>query len=201
MFKHHVEIQRLVSHLAQNKIGGAVDDAGHPFDVIGTQAFAQRLDDGYAARDCGFERYDYALFIGSRKYLAAVHCQQRFVGSHHVLARSNGLHHQLLGNAIATDQFNHHVNVRVGNHSACIADHFGVLPHSGLRSCGIQVGHHRNLNTATSATNDLQLVALEHIEHTAANSSYAQKANLYRFHLFFLVKKACSPTKLGASSY
>ena len=90
-FEHHVKVQALVAHLGQDEVGRAVDDAGDPLDRIGAQAFAQRLDDGNAAGNRRLESHHNALALGSRKDLGAMHSQQRFVGSHHMLARLNGL--------------------------------------------------------------------------------------------------------------
>ena len=46
--------------------------------------------------------------------LVAVHGQQRLVGGDHVLAVGDGLQHQLLGDAVAADQFDDDVDVGIG---------------------------------------------------------------------------------------
>ncbi|KAF5293037.1 hypothetical protein FQA39_LY19380 [Lamprigera yunnana] len=47
-FEHHVKVQALVAHFGQDEVGGAVDDAGDPLDLVGRQPLAQRFDDGDA---------------------------------------------------------------------------------------------------------------------------------------------------------
>jgi hypothetical protein len=100
----------------EDEVGGAVDDAGDPFDAVGGESFAQRLDDRDAAGDGGFESDHYALLLGGGKNLVAVLGEQRLVGGHHVLAVGDRLQDQLLGDAIAADQFDDDVDVRVADH-------------------------------------------------------------------------------------
>ena len=60
LFQSHIEIQPLVTHLRQDEVGGAVDDAGDPLNSVGSQPFAQRLDDRDATRHSGFKRHHHA---------------------------------------------------------------------------------------------------------------------------------------------
>ena len=91
LLKHHVKIKRLVTHLAQNKIGSAVDDAGYPFNLVCTQAFTQRLDDGNTARHCRLKRNHHTFFVSGCKNFATVYSKQCLVGGNHMLAHSNRL--------------------------------------------------------------------------------------------------------------
>ncbi len=47
-----------------------------PFDTVGSQAFAQRLDDGDATSHGCLERNHHALLLGGRKDLGAMHGKQ-----------------------------------------------------------------------------------------------------------------------------
>jgi hypothetical protein len=113
--QHLGEGQALVAHLGKDEVGGAVDDAGQPLDAVGREAFAQRLDDGDAAGNGGFEGDHHALLLRGGEDLIAMHGQQRLVGGDHVLAVFDGLEHQLLGHAVAADQFDDDVDLGVGD--------------------------------------------------------------------------------------
>jgi hypothetical protein len=76
LLQHGGEVQALVAHLGQDEVGGAVDDAGHRFDAVGRQAFAQRLDDRHAAGHGRLEGHHHALFLGGGEDLVAVQGQQ-----------------------------------------------------------------------------------------------------------------------------
>ena len=102
-----------------------------------------------------------------------------------MLACFNSLQHQLLGNAVAANQLDNDVNVRVGNHGACIADHLDGWPDRSLRACCVQVSDHGDLNTPPCTANNLALVTLQHVKHAAADGANAQKAYLNRFHMLF----------------
>ncbi len=99
LLQRSVERQPLVAHLGQDEIGGAVDDAGDPFDAVGGQALAQRLDDRNAAGHRRLERDHHALFLRRGEDLVAVQGEQRLVGGDDVLAVGDRLQHQLLGDA------------------------------------------------------------------------------------------------------
>ncbi len=182
LLQHHIEVQALVTHFGQDEVGRAVDDARHPLDGVGGQAFAQRLDDGDTTGHGRFIGHHHALFGRRLEDFRAMHGQQRLVGGDHMLAGRNRFQYQGLGNAVATDQLHHHVDVGVGDDLARIAHHLGSVAHHGLGARGIQVGHHGNLNATTRATADLFLVALQHVESAAAHGANAQQAYLDRFH-------------------
>jgi hypothetical protein len=122
-FQHHGKVQPLVAHFAQDEVGGAVDDAGNPLDAVGSEPFAQRLDDRNAARHCRFKRHHHTFGRCGGKNFGAVHCQQGLVGGHHMLACGDGFKHQGFGNAVAANQFDDDVDVRVGNHRTGVTDH------------------------------------------------------------------------------
>ncbi|MCY1167141.1 hypothetical protein D9M73_70980 [compost metagenome] len=190
LLEHHVKVQALVAHLAQDEIGGAIDDAGNPFDAVGSQTFTQRLDDGNATSHCSLKSHHHALAACGGKDLGAMHGQQGLVGRDHMLAGFNRFQYQLLCDAIAAYQLDHDVDFRVGNHRTGIGNHLHILTDSGLRTCSVQVRHHGDFNAATGAAQDLALVALQYVEYAAAYGAYAQKAYLdgfwirqFRFHV------------------
>ena len=118
--------------------------------------------------------------------------QQGLVGGDHMLAGFNRFEHQLPGNAVATNQFNHNINIRVGDDGPRISHHLDSWPDSGLSARRVQVSDHGNLNAATSPTHDLALVALQYVEHATANSTNTQKAYLDGFDVAFVgVRSIC----------
>ena len=56
-----------------------------------------------------------------------MHGEQGFVSRDHMLARCNRLHHERLGNAIAANEFDHDINLWIGNHSARIAHYLHLV--------------------------------------------------------------------------
>jgi hypothetical protein len=136
-----VERQALVAHFGQDEVGRAVDDAGRPFDAVGGQAFAQRLDDRDAAGDRGLEGNHDALLLGGGEDLGAMHGQQRLVGGDHMLAVGDGLHHHFLGHAIAADQFDDDIDFRVIDHGEGVIGHLAGATRDLLGKLDVLVGN------------------------------------------------------------
>ena len=109
-----------------------------------------------------------------------------------MLAGGNGLKHQGLGNAVAPNEFDHDINLGIGNHRAGVADHLHTLPDQRLGTGHVEIGHHGDLDTATGAPPDFILIAAKHIEGARAHHANTQQANLNRFHIFLKSKKAVS---------
>ena len=125
--QHGGEVEPLVPHLAEDEIGRAIDDARDPLDSVRGQAFTQGLDDGNAPSDRRFKADHDATCMRGCKDFSPMDRQQRLVGSDHVLARRNGLHHQFACDAVAADQFDHDIDRRVGNHSPRIRNHLHLV--------------------------------------------------------------------------
>ncbi len=180
--QHGGEVQSLVAHLGQNEVGGAVDDAGHRFDAVGGQAFAQRLDDRDAAGHGRLERDDHALLLRGGENLVAVQRHQRLVGGDDMLAVGNGLQHQFARQLVATDQLDNDVDVGMVHHGERVVDDLHAL--AGDRACalGIARGDHRHFDATAGAAADIFLVALEYVKGAGTNGADAQQANLNRFH-------------------
>ena len=178
-----VEVQALVAHFGQDEVGRAVDDADDPLDAVGREALAQRLDDGDAAGHRRLERDHHAAPVRGGEDLGAVHRQQRLVGGDDVLAGFDRLHDELPGNAVAADQLDHDVDVGVGDDGARVVHDFHAVADDLLGACGVQVGHHGDLDAAAGAALDLFLVALEDVEDAGADGADAQQAYLDGFHV------------------
>ena len=182
LLQHDAEVQALAAHLAQDEVGGAVDDAGHPVDAVGGEAFAQRLDDGDAAGHRGLEGHDHALGARGGEDLGTVHRQQSLVRRDHMLAGSDGLQHQGLGDAVAADEFDDDRDVGVGDDGAGVVHHLHVRADDGAGALGVEVGHHGDGDAAAGAALDLFLVALQHLVRAAAHRADAEQAYLDSFH-------------------
>ena len=111
--QHFGERQALAAHLGQDEVGGAVDDAGDPFNAVSHQAFAQSLNNRDTTGDRSFEGDDDAFGACSREDFVAVQREQRFVCGDDVLAVGNRFEHQLLRNCVAANQFDDDVNVGI----------------------------------------------------------------------------------------
>ncbi len=100
-----------------------------------------------------------------------------------MLARGNGLHHQRARDAVAADQLDDDVDLRVGDDQPRVADHLRRIADDDLGARGVEVGHHRDLDAAAGAALDLFLVALQHVERAAADGADAEQADLDRLHV------------------
>ena len=185
LFQDRIEAQAFAAHLREDEVGGAVDNAGNPFNAIGGQSLAQRLDDGNAAGHGRLKRDHHALVGCRRKNLGAMHRQQGFVGSHHMLARRNGLEHQLSGHAVATDQLHHDIDLGVCNHRAGIAHHRHRITHNPTRTLKIQIGHDCQLNVTAGAPGDFLPIASQDGVYTATDGTDAQQSHTDRSQVFF----------------
>ena len=99
-----------------------------------------------------------------------------------MLARINRSHDQLTGNPIATNEFHHDINIRVGHHRTRIVHHADMGPHNLAGAVGVQIGHHGDFNATARAALNLFLVAQEHFKSAFAHGPNAQQAHLNRFH-------------------
>ena len=182
LLQHVGEVQPLAAHLRQDEVRRAVDDAGDPFDAVGGEALAQRLDDRDAPGHRRLECDDHALRACGGEDLAAVHREQRLVGRDHVLAGGDGLEHQGLGDAVAADQLDDDVDRGVRDHLPRIADNLDRVADDGPRTRHVEVGHHRDLDAPAGAPANLFLIALQHLEGAAADGADAEQANLDGVH-------------------
>jgi len=85
--EHGLERQAARAHFREMKLLVPLMMPAIPFDAVGRQSFAQRLDDRDAARYCRFECHHHALGARRLEDLVAVPGQQCLVGGDYVLAR------------------------------------------------------------------------------------------------------------------
>ena len=90
-----------------------------------------------------------------------------------MFASRNRFEHQLFGDAITPDEFDHDIDFWIGNHLARVIHHFHSATHNRLSAGGVEVRDHRDLYRAASAALDFFLVAIEHFKSTTAHGSNA----------------------------
>ena len=90
-----------------------------------------------------------------------------------MLTGSNCFEHQLFGDAITTNQFNHDVDLWIGNHLSRVVHYFHIVAHNRLGTCGVKVRDHRDLYRATRAALYFFLVAFEHFKSATAYGANA----------------------------
>ena len=88
-FQHIIKACAFFTHLGQNKVRGAIDNARNPLNAIGCQPLAQRFDNGHTTRHSRFKRDHHAIFLRGGEYLVAVLCQQRLVRGNDMLSIRN----------------------------------------------------------------------------------------------------------------
>ncbi len=180
--EHHVERQSLVAHLRENVIAGAIDDPRDPFDAVGGEPFADRLDDGHAARDASLEGDHHALGVGPREDFRAVLGEQRLVGGDDVLAVVDRLQHQVARGGVAADELDHDVDVRASDDEPRGGHELDALERD--RSLLGQVARARHLDhdIAPGAARDLLAIAAQHLDRAAADRAEAEQTYLDGFH-------------------
>ena len=172
--------QPLFAHLAQNEIGGAVDDARHPLDAVGREALAQRLDDGNAHGHRALIRHCHAVLAGGGKDFVAVRGQQRLVGRDHMLARADGGQHPFACGAGAARHFHHHIHIGVRGHQHRVVGQRRVSAHHAHRTGQAAGAHHHQLDAPPRAPRNLRLVARQHAERARAHGANANHAHAQR---------------------
>ncbi len=182
--EHGRERKPLVAHLAQDEVGGAVDDAGDPLDAVRGQSLANRLDDRDAAGDGGFERDHHAAARRGREDLVAVHGQQRLVGGDHVFAVFDRIEDQPPGDRGAADQLDDDVDRRIGDDVQGVADHRDAIAGDRAGALDVQVGDLDDLDAAAGATLDLGGIAPEDLEGAAADRADAEQPDSDRAEFF-----------------
>ena len=173
LLERGIERQPFVAHFGQNEIAGAVDDPGNPFDAVGGQSLAQRLDNGNAARDRRLERDHHALFLRCGEDFGAVRGQQGLIGGNDMLAIVDGLQYQLFRNGIAADQLDHDIDIRIRYNFIRIGGDNHPFPSELARLLQVAIGNHADDNASAGPPRDFFLVAFEHRIRTATDSAYA----------------------------
>jgi hypothetical protein len=167
------KVQALVAHLAENEVGGAVDDAGHPFDAVGGQALAQRLDDRDAHGHRAFVGHGHALLSRGGKDLGSVHGQQRLVGRDHVLAVGDGGQHPVARGTGAAGHFHHHVDIGVGGDLHRVLRELHALSHDAGGPLQVARRDHHQFDRAACAGRDVVPVARQHAQGAGADGADA----------------------------
>src|SRR5690606_3552062 len=153
-----------------------------PLDTVGGQPFAQRLDDGDATGHCSLEGHHHAARLSGREDLVAMHGKQCLVGGDHVLAVLDGLEHQFAGHAIAADQLDDDVDVRIAHHRESVVGELHTATGHRAGMLEVLVRHRGDADRPPGAPGDFFLVTFQNVEGAAADGTDAQQAYVDRFH-------------------
>ncbi len=99
-----------------------------------------------------------------------------------MLAVADRLEHQLFGDAVAADQLDDDVDLRIAHQLECVADDFRFFSGNFPGSPDGLVGHLRDLDRAPGAAPDLAGVAAEHVPGAAAHGADAQQPYINWLH-------------------
>ena len=170
-----IETAIAVAHPGQDVIAGTVDDTGHPFDLVGGQSFAQRLDDGDAAGHGSLERHHHPLVLGRLEDFIAVFGDQRLVGGHHMLVVVDGAQDQFQGRLVTTDEFNDDLHLWIIHYGKGVVGYLRDTVQAGDGSGVICLGRGVGDNDTPAGTaRDLFGVTVQHGDGAAADGTEAQ---------------------------
>ena len=151
----------LVTHGRQNKIAGAVDDAGDPFDAVGGKAFAQTLDDRNAPCHGSFIRYGHSLFGCRRENFIAMQRKKRLIGRYDMLAGGNGFKHQTLGWLNAAHYFHDDVDFRIIDQIVPVFRERHSFVNDAASAINIAANHGLDFNGSTGSARKFLCVTLK----------------------------------------
>ena len=188
LLQHRRERKPLVAHLREDEVRGAVDDSRDPLDAVRGEAFAQRLDDGNAARDRAFERDHHALPLRGGEDLVAVGGEQRLVRSDHVLAAVDRGEDQIFRDRDPADQLDHDVDLGIAHHFERVRGDARLTTGQLLRLRRLLVGDDADADVAAGAARDLLPVTREHRPGASAHRADAEQPHVDRLHLSGFLK-------------
>ena len=183
LLEHCVECQALVTHFRKDEVAGAIDDAGDPFDAIGGQSLAQRLDDGNAARHRRLERNHHAFLLCCGKNFVAVGRKQRLVRGNDMLTVLDGLKYQLSCNGITADQLHYNIDIGIRHNLIGITGNDNALTHDLPGLLLLTIGNHADDNSTPGSADNLFLVTFKYRECPAADSANAKQPDIDGFHI------------------
>ncbi len=99
-----------------------------------------------------------------------------------MLAVRDGLHHQVARDAVAADQFNDDIDIGMIDDQVRIVHDLDRAASHLLRTFGVEVRDHHDLDAAPGTAANLFLVALQDGESAGTHGANAQQANFDRFH-------------------
>ena len=99
-----------------------------------------------------------------------------------MLAILDGLEHQFLGHAIAADQFDDDIDVRIGHHGKGVVGNLHLPRCHPIGQLEILVGHRRDPDGAARPSGDFFFIARENGKRAAADGTDAEQAYVDGFH-------------------
>ena len=173
------KVAALLTHRGQDEIGGAVDDARHPFDAVAGQPFADRLDDWDAAGHRRLEADHHPGGAGGGENLVAVLGDQRLVGGDDVLAVGQRPQRQAPRRLVAAHQFDDDRDLGIVHHLQRLAGQFHP---GGVGRRGVQIfgGGMGDDDFAARAAADFLGVAGQHPSDAPADRAQTEQTDFDR---------------------
>jgi hypothetical protein len=165
------------SHLRQDEVGGAVDDPRDPLDAVRDQPLAQGLDDGDAATDGGLEGDHHVFLAGGGEDLVAMDGEECLVRGDHVLAVRDRLEGEVLRDAVAADQLDDDVDLRIAGDRPGVVGDRHLRAGDPPREVLVQVGDAGDDERPSHPAGDLVGVAGQHRVRAAADGADAEQAD------------------------
>jgi len=122
------------------------------------------------------------MLLGGGKDLVAMHGQQGLVGRDDMLAVGDGLHDQLLGHAIAADQFDDDVDLGIIDDGKGIIRHRHIATGDLLGQFDILVCHLNDANRPTGTPGNFSFIAGQDRKCAATDRADAKQTNMNGFH-------------------
>jgi len=99
-----------------------------------------------------------------------------------VLAVGDGLHHEGAGRLIAADEFDDHIDLRVGEHLLGIVDQLARRGGHAAIGGDVAVGNAHQLQTRAEAPFHQGAVALKDLDHTGTDGAEPEQTDVDLFH-------------------
>ena len=131
----------LISHAAEDVVGGAIDDAAHPGDAVAAKRLLQGLDDRNAPPHRRLDQHIHPAAEGGGGNLLPMAGDDGLVGGHHRLAGGDGPQDQGSGRLQATHHLHHDLHSWIVHHCLRIRAEQGGIHRQGPRPRRIPNGH------------------------------------------------------------
>jgi len=103
---------------------------------------------------------------------------QRLIGSHHMLAVANRLEEKTFRRFIATNQFDHQIDIGMADDLLHVGGQYALLHLHAAIGGNIQIGNFQQLNGSTQALLNHIRVFLQYPDHPGTNGSEAEQADI-----------------------
>ena len=174
-----VVAQALFHHAGEHVVRRAVHDAHDRRDLVGNERVLERVDDGDATADAGFERNLLACALGRLHDLLAMGGHERLVGRDHILARGECLEDHVACHRGAADELDHDVDAGIVHDVGVVLREqvFHAVLDGLLR---VARAHAHQLHVDAVVALEVLTVVLQYLDAAAAHRSRADEPQFNR---------------------